>query len=240
MMRSQSSSSSMGLPTLASFDKERVNASRAEGMENLKEGGLWSTSDPFGSPSAPKRPVAESMSRAPSMDAYIKGYRDVPSLSAIRDRMGSLSSARQFLRSEAENLNNTATPIKEELASAKELNIPELITPSRSAPADRIEPATLHLTAASSSVQMSAPTATDRQEHHALRHPWTLFFDSKSYKPPSEMVTPKEGEQFLGDYEKSLVTVGTFETVSTISLIQLTPRLKALPGISTTSGCRAV
>jgi len=42
----------------------------------------------------------------------------------------------------------------------------------------------------------------------------TLYFDSKSYKPDPGLVTPKEGEAFLGDYELSLVTVGKIDTVS--------------------------
>ena len=41
----------------------------------------------------------------------------------------------------------------------------------------------------------------------------TLYFDSKSYKPDPGLIQPKEGESFLGDYEKSLVTVGKFDTV---------------------------
>jgi len=44
----------------------------------------------------------------------------------------------------------------------------------------------------------------------------TLFFDSKSYKPDPVLATPREGEAFLGDWEKSLLTVGKFDTVSVI------------------------
>jgi hypothetical protein len=65
----------------------------------------------------------------------------------------------------------------------------------------------------SASISVPGPAVSGRKQEHPLRHAWTLFFDSKSFKPPSEMVTPKEGETFLGDYEKSLVTVGKFDTV---------------------------
>lgn len=41
----------------------------------------------------------------------------------------------------------------------------------------------------------------------------TLFFDSKTFKPAPGLVTPKEGEPQLSDWEKTLVTVGRFDTV---------------------------
>ncbi|CAD6572973.1 MAG: hypothetical protein TREMPRED_000698 [Tremellales sp. Tagirdzhanova-0007] len=48
---------------------------------------------------------------------------------------------------------------------------------------------------------------------HPLRHAWTLHFDSKSYKPDPISSTSKEGATPLGDYEKSLVTIGKFDTI---------------------------
>jgi translation initiation factor 4E len=42
----------------------------------------------------------------------------------------------------------------------------------------------------------------------------TLYYDSKSYKPDPALAAPKEGEVLLDDYEKSLLTVGKFDTVS--------------------------
>jgi len=187
-------------------------------MEMTKEGGLWNTADPFGSASAPKQPAAESMSRTPSMDAYIRGYKDVPSLSAIRDRMGSLSSARQFLRSEADSLNGVTVPIKEESTSSIDQYIPELITPSiTAAEAERVGSKLETDTAASASTSTAAAAGSKRKDEHALRHAWTLYFDSKTYKPHPEMVEPKEGEHSCSDYEKSLVTVGKLDTVSSCS-----------------------
>jgi hypothetical protein len=73
----------------------------------------------------------------------------------------------------------------------------------------------------------------------------TLYYDSKTYKPDPTLATPKEGQDFLGDYEKGLLTVGRFDTVSLVRegpLDQGTDRTlsrwKALLDISTTLGCQ--
>lgn len=47
----------------------------------------------------------------------------------------------------------------------------------------------------------------------------TLFFDSKTFKPAPGLVTPKEGEPQLTDWEKTLVTVGRFDTVCLVQSI---------------------
>ena len=156
---------------LEKFDKfeqpknDLANAPQGQVTENsVRAEGMWNNSDLFGSPSdvtTPKRPAAESMSRTPSVDAYIKRYRDVPSLSTIRDRMGSLGSARQHLRSEADNLNGISTPIKEELVIPKdELPAPDLFTPSKTEKAENVELVDHVDTEASTSAFTPSPAMT--------------------------------------------------------------------------------
>ncbi|RXK38470.1 hypothetical protein M231_04235 [Tremella mesenterica] len=48
---------------------------------------------------------------------------------------------------------------------------------------------------------------------HPLEHKWVIYYDSKTYKPDTSLAVPKEGDTFLNDYEKTLLTVGKFETV---------------------------
>lgn len=117
--------------------------------------------DPF----AIDNPNAPGMSKAASKDGYIQGYKDVPSLAVIREKIGS------------------NRPIMEK-------EIPKAVHGS---PLE--------------------DSADGRKKEHPLRHAWTLFYDSKNYKPDPGLATPREGEPFLGDYELSLVTVGNFDTV---------------------------
>lgn len=229
MMRSHSSGSTV--PTLASAS----SPTRRDAKDNGSENGLWNTSDPFASPVTAKSAGGianganggESMSRGPSREGYIKGYKDVPSLSAIRERMGS---ARQSI---SEGPTEGVPPPKLAQHAQQDKPVPDSV-PAAVPMAQRISNTTTvsdsasHSTINSSTSASSTSTSPEividsRKAEHSLRHAWTLFFDAKSFVPPSEMVTPKEGQGFLGDYEKSLVTVGKFDTVC-----WLVPRLGSL------------
>ncbi|KAK4688120.1 translation initiation factor 4E, partial [Tremellales sp. Uapishka_1] len=123
------------------------------------------------------------MSRAPSVDGH-KGYKDVPSLDQIRQRV-----------SRGLSFSGAPVPAIAEAPAVKELEKEAKIeeeTPPSSAEMD---------------------LGTRKKKEHPLQHSWTLFFDSKSHKPDPILATPKEGDAFLGDWEKSLVTVGRFDTV---------------------------
>jgi hypothetical protein len=54
------------------------------------------------------------------------------------------------------------------------------------------------------------------ESHGALRFELmisrTLYYDSKTYKPDTSLAS-RDGQAYLGDYEKGLLTVGRFETV---------------------------
>jgi translation initiation factor 4E len=158
------------------------------------------------------------MTRGPSREGYIKGYKDVPSLSAIRERMGS---ARQSI-SEVPAAEGVPPPKGTQhaqqdkpAAEGAPAAIPMSQRGSESTTvSDSTSQSTIHSSTSVSSTSTSPEIVIDgRKAEHSLRHAWTLFFDAKSFVPPSEMVTPKEGQGFLGDYEKSLVTVGKFDTV---------------------------
>lgn len=75
-----------------------------------------------------------------------------------------------------------------------------------------IVPVSIDPSLSSSSSASSEGVPAGKKREHPLRHSWTLYFDSKNFKPDPIFVSKREGE-VLGDYEKSLVTVGKFETV---------------------------
>ncbi|GFZ47218.1 hypothetical protein JCM24511_04961 [Saitozyma sp. JCM 24511] len=68
-------------------------------------------------------------------------------------------------------------------------------------------------TSASASASPAPNVVSDRKKpEHPLQHAWTIYFDSKTYKP-DPAVMRKEGEPVLGEYERSLLVVGRFDTV---------------------------
>ncbi|ORX39257.1 hypothetical protein BD324DRAFT_649340 [Kockovaella imperatae] len=151
---------------------------------------LEKNTDLFGPVPAPSMsPSDTSMSRGPSVEGYIKGYKDVPSLAAIRERV-SFSKASGKIAGEALKSDpgvNAGVPQDKE-------NVNPTISPALSSP---------------------GKPKTAKAQEHPLEHAWTLYFDAKSFKPPPGLSNggTKEGQSLLGDYEKSLVTVGRFDTV---------------------------
>ncbi|OXG94881.1 translation initiation factor 4E [Cryptococcus neoformans A2-102-5] len=59
----------------------------------------------------------------------------------------------------------------------------------------------------------SISSVEGEKKKHPLRHSWTLYYDSKTYKPDPSLIAPKQGDKILADYEMTLLTVGKFDTV---------------------------
>ncbi|KJE04207.1 translation initiation factor 4E [Cryptococcus gattii NT-10] len=60
---------------------------------------------------------------------------------------------------------------------------------------------------------MSVASAESEKKEHPLQHSWTLYYDSKTYKPDPSLIAPRQGDKILADYEMTLLTVGKFDTV---------------------------
>lgn len=147
---------------------------------------------------------SRSMSREHSREEYIKGYKDVPSLSAIRARIGAIKASPLGEGTKATEDKSPIPPIEPAPADeGTDQAEQQVIAPTQ--PSDSMPSAT----SSASSDQVPA----GKKQEHPLKHSWTLYFDSKNFKPDPSFVSAKEGET-LGDYEKSLVTVGRFDTVS--------------------------
>ena len=204
MTRSHSGSSG-AVPTLATLPSSLAGESRASGAVSpvippATDGGAGGSSapgitentDPF-----VDSVNVTSMSRGPSSDGYVQGYKDVPSLASIRSRVGM---TRGLSSSGPSSGAQEIEVVKEEIE----------VSPSSSASDDAVV-----------GRKQEHPL-----QHAWYVHPRdgfdtgadgrtrTLYYDSKSYKPDPVMATPKEGEAVLADYELSLLTVGRFETVS--------------------------
>ncbi|WWC98171.1 hypothetical protein V866_005062 [Kwoniella sp. B9012] len=161
----------------------------------------------------PGRENAPPMSRTNSSNSYIHGYSNVPSLDQIRRRISVSQGSKPASNDVSATAAGTILPsgIVDSPATAT-------IPSAPSVPKDnKVEspPQSGSLTASSSSSAESELVNGKKKKEHPLRHAWTLFFDSKTYKPdPSTLAqSQKEGGKALTEYEMTLLTVGRFDTV---------------------------
>ncbi|WVQ93028.1 hypothetical protein IAU59_000091 [Kwoniella sp. CBS 9459] len=164
----------------------------------------------------PGREGAPTMSRTNSSNSYIQGYNNVPSLDQIRRRV-SISLARTASASATPTLASVASPIAATTMTT-ESPVPATAspataggTPKEGASAKEVDVASPPETASVAS--SSGDEKRGKKKEHPLRHAWTLFFDSKTYKPDTAAMQKKEGGSALSEYEMSLLTVGKFDTV---------------------------
>ncbi|WWC63818.1 uncharacterized protein I303_106423 [Kwoniella dejecticola CBS 10117] len=170
----------------------------------------------------PGRESAPPMSRSSSTNSYIQGYSSVPSLDQIRRRIsvsqGSNNKADPILPTPAGGLVNSPAPADktvEQVAAAAAPSAPLNIvkTGVQGQGQGESPPQSASLTASSSSSAESELTNGKKKKEHPLRHAWTLFFDSKTYKPDPSILAQKETGKALTEYEMTLLTVGKFDTV---------------------------
>nr|XP_031861426.1 uncharacterized protein CI109_003030 [Kwoniella shandongensis]KAA5528498.1 hypothetical protein CI109_003030 [Kwoniella shandongensis] len=178
-----------------------------------------------------------SMSRSASRDAngYIEGYSNVPSLDQIRRRV-SVSRAMSFSGNSPGSgsvnggitglspgavidASTTSSPANAAEKTAKdegpkaprETEDKKVVQEikEKEKPVDSSPDAAGSVTSAS---DQSVAPPNGKKKEHPLQHAWTLYFDSKTYKPPAPQTT-KDDKSVLADYEMTLVTVGKFDTV---------------------------
>ncbi|WRT69266.1 uncharacterized protein IL334_006250 [Kwoniella shivajii] len=183
------------------------------------------------------REGAPAMSRTSSSNSYIQGYSNVPSLDQIRRRIsislvkessshaqGQGQSQGQYTpKTDAITSNNVGVPsilsagIIDSPNGTYEMNTTGLASANVNANTPKPQkvevqspPETASLTSSSSN---GSDLANHKKKEHPLTHAWTLFFDSKTYKPDTTSVPKKEDGSVLADYEMTLLTVGKFDTV---------------------------
>ncbi|KAL7421151.1 hypothetical protein Q5752_004036 [Cryptotrichosporon argae] len=163
---------------------------------------------------------------------YIKGYRDIPSLHQIRARARGDGKENErgaaADRASGAEQGGSAEPTPTAAAAptlhvSDELSPMSVLAPTLTTPHVPPAPTTIPSPgamapptyAATPTPTLSLPSSTSpstpvsSKGEHPLRHAWTLYYDSKTYKPE-----PKEGKEgVLADYELSLLTVGKFDTV---------------------------
>ncbi|ODN97342.1 translation initiation factor 4E [Cryptococcus wingfieldii CBS 7118] len=138
-----------------------------------------------------------SMSRGVSKDG-VHGYRDVPTLEEIRRRV-----------SVSKGTGNQAS------GSGHRMGLPSMWMDPEEKTEEKQEEV--------KEVEKSKPTPVDaasttpvdnagKKKEHPLQHAWTLYYDSKTYKPDPSTLPQKQGD-ILADYEMTLLTVGKFETI---------------------------
>ncbi|ORY33011.1 translation initiation factor eIF 4e-like domain-containing protein [Naematelia encephala] len=161
-----------------------------------------------------------SMSREPSREGFIKGYKDVPSLTAIRQRMSiSRPSAGEPVK-KPEGMGSG--PQEDKIVAQANMPVGEQTKLQEASVKPPVAVQATHTQAVNGAKEDMSPLAESascsvspltKTKQHPLRHEWTLYYDSKSFKPDPAQSTPKDGQAFLGDYEKGLLTVGSFDTV---------------------------
>ncbi|WVW79569.1 hypothetical protein I302_101538 [Kwoniella bestiolae CBS 10118] len=158
----------------------------------------------------PGREIASPMSRTNSSNSYIQGYSNVPSLDQIRRRISVSQGSKPpstvdpaAIAPILANTNDMVASPAPATATATATKEKDMESPPQSA----------SLTASSSSSVESGVANGRKKKEHPLRHAWTLFFDSKTYKPDPTAIAPKDGGKALTDYELTLLTVGKFDTV---------------------------
>ncbi|WWC91014.1 uncharacterized protein L201_005954 [Kwoniella dendrophila CBS 6074] len=204
-------------------------------IPNSITGTPQSTTTPNGSV-LPGRESAPPMSRSSSTNSYIQGYSNVPSLDQIRRRISisqmknpslatiSNDSPALPLNSEvtatiATTTTSSYTAPPAEKSPSTTITTSETPTTAKDATSTKTEkqvespPHSASLTASSSSSAENELINGKKKKEHPLRFAWTLFFDSKTYKPDPTSLPKKEGEKALTDYEMTLLTVGKFDTV---------------------------
>ncbi|WVF65353.1 hypothetical protein IAT40_000079 [Kwoniella sp. CBS 6097] len=164
----------------------------------------------------PGREGAPVMSRTNSSNSYIQGYNNVPSLDQIRRRV-SISLARTASASATPTLASVASPIV--ATSATESPVTATTATTAAAETTSTEASTAKeadITSPPDTASVASSSEDEKRgkkKEHPLRHAWTLFFDSKTYKPDTSTMQKKEGGSALSEYEMSLLTVGRFDTV---------------------------
>ncbi|WVR08886.1 hypothetical protein IAU60_005945 [Kwoniella sp. DSM 27419] len=162
---------------------------------------------------------ASPMSRTSSSQSYIQGYSNVPSLDQIRRRV-SISQARAAVPTTTP----TATAITPVAGATSDVAAATSEQKTSTAvPAAPVSTSSTTATDSAHSPPESTSTASvtssngddigGRKKEHPLAHAWTLFFDSKSYKPEVSSASNKDRGSVLAEYENTLVTVGKFDTV---------------------------
>ncbi|OCF40601.1 hypothetical protein I317_05611 [Kwoniella heveanensis CBS 569] len=160
----------------------------------------------------PGREGAPVMSRTNSSNSYIQGYNNVPSLDQIRRRV-SISLARTASASATPTLASVASPIATATATDSPVGARAEGTTKDASPSTTKEVDVASPPETASVASSSGDEKQGKKKEHPLRHAWTLFFDSKTYKPDTSAMQKKEGGSALSEYEMSLLTVGKFDTV---------------------------
>ncbi|WVO15484.1 hypothetical protein L204_103142 [Cryptococcus depauperatus] len=148
--------------------------------------------DELGSSHSPEPPAANVPDGSTSVfpgtgrTRYIQGYKDVPTLDDIRRRVSV---------SKGGNLQKFELSAERTKGDAGQRELKEKA-----------------INNTKNSVSLSAGI---RKEEHLLRHTWTLYYDSKTYKPDASAIATKreQSNSILAEWEISLLIVGKFDTV---------------------------
>ncbi|WVQ74483.1 hypothetical protein IAR50_004084 [Cryptococcus sp. DSM 104548] len=132
-----------------------------------------------------------SMSRGVSRDG-------IPTLEDIRRRVSVSKGTGNQGSGSGHRMGLPSMWMKSEVKTGEKKEEVKEVEKSKSSPVD---------TASTASVEDAR-----KKKEHPLQHAWTLYYDSKTYKPDPSTLPQKQGD-ILADYEMTLLTVGKFETI---------------------------